>query len=434
LRTSECGDAASKRLPSRSTSLLDRIAGDEPWVAAVEAFRTRHPRRRERVAQYESILERGVHRRIGADVLAQRYCPEPPTEGWLNKADGRKKRIFQYGPVDELLFRVVHHLVQPAAVAAASPLCRSFLPGGGARAAFRALLTDPDLDAKGALRIDVRDYFNSIDVRHLLDRLPDAFASGAMGALLRASLLDRRVRRSGAIVDGGRKGIMAGTPIAPVLATMYLQDVDREIADAGATYVRYSDDILALAPPAAIPDLERLLRRRLAERRLEVNEEKSASIAPGAPWDFLGFRYARGTISLAPITERKLRMKTTRLARRLLRWRERNAASAERAVSAFVRRTNRRLYGVPEERAEFSWATWFLPMLDGPRGLDRLDHHIQREVRYAATGRRTAETHRRVPYQRLIDAGYLPLVAAFWELRQRSGAYDALVRCRTGLG
>jgi hypothetical protein len=252
-----------------------------------------------------------------------------------------------------------------------------------------------------------------------------------MGALLAASLLDPCVQRSGVIIDGGRKGVMAGTPIAPMLATLYLRDLDREIADTGATYARYSDDFLVLASPAELPKVEALIRTRLAERGLEANEEKSASAAPGMPWDFLGFRYEHGAIALAPNTERKLKAKTTRLARHLLRWRERRGASPKQTVDSFVRRTNRRLYGVPVERADFSWATWFLPMLDDPRGLERLDHHVQREVRYAATGRRTASARSVLPYSVLNDAGYLPLVTAFWSLQQGTATYDALVASRT---
>jgi hypothetical protein len=424
--------AASKRPPSRS--LLLGLADDEPWRAALETFRARSPRRTDRITEYERLLATGVHRRMAEAVLAERYTPAPPTEGWLNKADGRKKRLFQYEPADELLFRVVNRLLQPAAAEAVSPWCRSFLPGGGARAAFRTVVADRDIGTKAALRLDVRDYFNAIDVDDLLRRLPPLFASGPAGALLGASLRDRRIMRAGAVVDGGRKGVMAGTPIAPLLATLYLDDLDREVAGCGVTYARYSDDILVLAAPADLPAVERLLRSRLAERGLDVNETKSARVGPGEPWDFLGFRYAGGAIGLAPTTERKLAARTTRLARSLLRWRERRGASADRAVGAFVRRTNLRLYGVPDEKAHFSWATWFLPMLDGAGRLAVLDAHVQREARYAATGRRTASTRAALPYAALTDAGHLPLVAAHWAWRRGPGAYEDLVARRTGLG
>ncbi|HEX2047534.1 MAG TPA: hypothetical protein VHF27_07205, partial [Acidimicrobiales bacterium] len=198
MRTSECGNAASKRPPSRSPlgaeasrsplgaeasrsplgaeasrsplgaepsrSLLDDLVTDAPWAAALETFRSRSPRRRDRIGEYERLLDAGVHLRMGADVLAGRHRPQPPIEAWLNKVDGRKKRVFQYRPGDELLFRTVNRLLQPAGAEAASPWCRSFLPGGGARAAFRSVLGDDAIDAKAALRLDVRDYFNSIDV------------------------------------------------------------------------------------------------------------------------------------------------------------------------------------------------------------------------------------------------------------------------------
>lgn len=423
--------AASKRPPSRSA--LDSLDGDAPWEAAVEAFRARNPRRTDRIADYERLLAAGEHRRVGAAVLAGRHRPEPPEEGWLNKADGRRKRVFTYPPTDELLFRVVNRMLQPVAAEHASPWCRSFLPGGGARAAFRGVLADPCVAGKAALRFDVRDYFNSIDVADLLQRLPEPLATGPVGALVSAALLDPRVTRDGVVVDGGRKGVMAGTPLGPLLATLYLADLDAEVAGTGATYARYSDDVLVLASPGQLAALEALVRDRLAERGLAVNEAKSARSAPGEPWDFLGFRCTAGTIGLAPATGRKLRARTTRLARSLLRWRERTGAAPERATGAFLRRTNLRLYGVPAERGDFSWATWFLPVLDDPAALDGLDAHVRREARYAATGRRTARAHALVPYAALADAGHLPLVAAYWAMREGTPAYDALVARRTGL-
>ncbi|HEX6596520.1 MAG TPA: reverse transcriptase domain-containing protein [Acidimicrobiales bacterium] len=429
LRTSECGIAASKRPPSRS--LLDPLATDAPWLAAVDVFRTRHPRRHQRIADYERLLAAGEHRRIGEDVLAGRHRPAPPVERWLNKADGRKKRVFSYPAPDELLFRVANALLQPAAAHAASPWCRSFLPGGGARSAFKGVLADPDVAAKASLRLDVRNYFNSIDVNDLVARLPEPFATGPVRALLVAALLDDRVERSdGTAASERHKGVMAGTPLAPLLATLYLRDLDDEVA-AWATYARYSDDIVVLAPPADLPALEALVRTRLAERGLVVNESKSSVAAPGDPWDFLGFRYREGAVGLAPHTEHKLKARATRLARALHRWRQQSGATQDRTARAFLRRTNARLYGIPAERADFSWATWFLPMLDSPDRLAPLDAHVQREARYAATGRRTARTRRTLPYAALVDAGHLPLVPAYWALRDGVAAYEALVARRT---
>jgi len=98
-------------------------------------------------------------------------------------------------------------------------------------------------------------------VPDLLARLPPCFVDGPVGDLLQPALLDPRVERCGTVVDGGRKGVMAGTPLAPLLATLYLADLDHEIA-AGSTYSPYSDDIVVLAPPGRLPALDALVRAR----------------------------------------------------------------------------------------------------------------------------------------------------------------------------
>jgi hypothetical protein len=72
-------------------------------------------------------------------------------------------------------------------------------------------------------------------------------------------------------------------------------------------------------------------------------------------------------------------------------------------------------------------------MLAGTSELAALDQHVQREARYAATGRRTGRARATAPYSALVDAGYLPLVPAFWTMREGRTAYDALVTFRTGL-
>jgi hypothetical protein len=54
-------------------------------------------------------------------------------------------------------------------------------------------------------------------------------------------------------------------------------------------------------------------------------------------------------------------------------------------------------------------------------------------VRYAATGRRSGKARATVPYSTLTDAGYLPLVSAFWTMRTNPRVYDELVARRTGI-
>jgi len=96
----------------------------------------------------------------------------------------------------------------------------------------------------------------------------------------------------------------------------------------------------------------------------------------------------------------------------------------------FVRRLNRRLFGAGGDPADFTWGTWFFPMLSGDASLRRLDAVLQQHARFAAAGRHERRNLRAVPYARLRAAGYLPLTTAFHAYRRGAADYEELVESR----
>ena len=97
--------------------------------------------------------------------------------------------------------------------------------------------------------------------------------------------------------------------LSPLLANIYLQPLDEELAGRGVAFVRYADDIAIFAGS------ERAAKRILAsvvewiERQLkiEVNRDKSGT---GPSWDtqLLGFRIHReGDVSVAPKALKRLK-------------------------------------------------------------------------------------------------------------------------------
>jgi hypothetical protein len=401
------------------TSALAPLAERDRWVALVASYAAANRRRVEKVRAYAAVVESGEWERVADGVLRGTFTPEPAVEALVNKADGRRKRVFQLPPREELLCKLVNRLLQPAAIAETSPACHSFLPGSGARAAFGALLRSPSLGAQACLRLDVSDYFNSIDVARLMAALPESFAADAPVRSLLAGLL----------CDPSR-GVMAGTPLAPMLANLYLRDLDDHFVVAGVTYSRYSDDIIVFGTDDEIALHDRHIRAHLAACGLTPNESKSGRSPAGVPWDYLGFRYDAGVIDLSLNTRRKLRAKVTRLSRKLDRQRNRFDLDAPAVVGRFVKRLNRTLYGVPSDAEGFCWATWFFPLLTTDATLADLDAHVQQKLRFAATGRHNARAHRLAPYALARDAGYLPLRTAWRAHRRGHAAYDALVLTR----
>jgi RNA-directed DNA polymerase len=409
-------------LPSRSLT-ADGLRSDAFWRGLLADGLGYGRRRWRRLGDYRELVSSGEVGRMVEAYAAGEFSPRPPVRRRLNKADGRKKTVFTFAPADELMFKALNRLLQAIAAPHQSRLCHSFQPGRGPRTAYRELLAIPGLDELACLHLDVRDYFNSIPVEPLLASLPPVITGdGPLHRLLSVSLRDPRVISGGEVVHDPHKGVMAGTPLAPLLSNLYLRPLDDAFEAAGVSYLRYADDVVVFAQAGGLEGHRAFIERRLAALGLEVNQRKTRLSAPGGPWEFLGLRYDRGSLDVAPNTAAKLRRRVRRIARR--------ARGRQDPARYALRRLNRRLYGVGGRPSDFTWAGWFFPLLSTDQSLRRLDALIQAQLRFAVTGAHTRRNLETVPYARLRQSGYVPLVTAFHAHRTSAGAYEELLADR----
>ena len=183
-----------------------------------------------------------------------------------------------------------------------------------------------------------RDYFNSIPVEGLVESLPPTIVDDEpLHRLLVATLRDKRVLVGDREVLDSHKGVMAGTPLAPLLSNLYLRPLDDAFEEARIPFVRYADDMVVFGTEQEVVRHGADLERRLGGLGLSLNERKTRLSPPGRPWEFLGLRYDRGSLDLAANTAAKLRRRVRRIARRARRRpdpRRRTAPSAALAAGA----------------------------------------------------------------------------------------------------
>jgi RNA-directed DNA polymerase len=407
-------------LSNRISSLLadspsvDRLRSPDLWSVLLADEQPATPPRWRRIGAYRQLVASGAMADVVSAYAWGSYRPGPPVRHHLNKAGGKKKVVYTFAAADELLFKGLNLALRESTESELSPLCHSFRPGRGPRSAYRMLRWMPDLDRLACLHVDVRDFFNSIPVDRLLRSLPRTITGDApLMHLLVATLSDTRVIADGSIVHDGHKGVMAGTPLAPMLSNLYLRPLDAAFESSGVPYVRYADDVVVFAPISDVDNHLRYIAGLLNGLGLELNTRKTRVSLPGQSWEFLGFRYSEGRLDVAPNTAAKLRRRVRRIARR--------ACGRQDACEFAVRRLNRRLYGVGGRRADFTWAGWFFPLLTTDVTLRSLDRLVQGQLRFAVTGRHEQRSVRTVPYSTLRESGYLPLVAAFYRYRAGKG-------------
>ena len=371
-------------------SLLDKLSDEKVWIDF-----------------YERKVDPAFFRISDAKDLFQyvrqkRYLPvverimtgkglSIPMKKRVAKSGSPKKRVVYSLPEEEIMvLKLLTWMMIRKYDACLPNNLYSFRPHYGAKDALKKLVSISDISEYYSYKLDVRNYFNSIDVDLLLPQLISLFADDVhLYNFIASQLTDLRVLDEGILIEE-RKGAMAGMPYAVFLANVYLAQLDRKFAAIpGLIYCRYSDDIIMFAKDKLLLDEAKdQLQESLKEFHLDINHDKEVETTPGQKWTFLGFECDGKDIDVCEVSVQKLKAKMRRKARALRRWAEVNGKDGWMAARAFIKHFNKKLYTC-DDRSEINWSLWYFPLITTDKSLKVIDHYMQDCIRYIATGSRT---------------------------------------------
>lgn len=214
------------------------------------------------------------------------YAPGPLRQVDIPKTNGGKRRL--------TIPPIVDRVAQSAAAQVLSPLLdREFEDASfgyrAGRSVADAVRRVEELRRAGfvwTVDADIDDFFDTIPIDRLVGRLARSVSEGPLVDLI------ARWLEHGASMG---RGIAQGSPLSPLLANLYLDDLDEEFSGSGLRIVRYADDFLILAKskPAAEAALTKA-ERLLATHGLKLDREKTRLRGYDDSLKFLGTTFVRG--------------------------------------------------------------------------------------------------------------------------------------------
>lgn len=231
--------------------------------------------------------------KIHGKLMAGSYTPSPVRRKEIRKENGGGTRMLGIPTVlDRFIQQMLLQAMTPIWEPKFSEHSYGFRPGRSAHDAVRA--------AQGYARTG-KDWVVDLDIAKFFDHVNWDILMGRIAKVIRDKRVLKligRYLRAGAMVDGvvvkSVEGTPQGGPLSPLLANIYLHDLDQELERRGHQFSRYADDCnIYVGSQAAgervMASIQGWIETHL---RLQVNAKKSGV---GRTWErkFLGFRLNR---------------------------------------------------------------------------------------------------------------------------------------------
>lgn len=396
-------------------SIIDMIADKHIWNMYYENREACAHLNKKELEELRTFIETEGYKTIAQGIVDGSYQFSIPKIARINKGSSAKKRIvYQYQTDEVWVLKLVSYLMHSFDELFCDN-CYSFQKNHTVIHAVEKILRIKEIDKKYCLKVDIQNYFNSIPADKLCEMIHEHIAEDPklVQALCKLLLQNKAYDSCSKEIVYGNRGAMAGVPISPFLANLYLKDVDEYFFDNGVLYFRYADDILIFADSSEHMEVcKELLFSKIKEKGLEINRNKYKIIEPGEPIEFLGVKYHNGIVDISDNTKKKLFAKIRRKARALYRWRMRKQASFEQAAYVMIRIFNKKFYDL-QDSGDFCWSKWFFPIINTDASLKKIDAYMLQYIRYLLNGKHNKGNYK-ITYEKIKELGYHSLVNVYY--------------------
>ena len=235
---------------------------------------------------------------IQSELKTRTYKPSPLKRVYIPKANGKKRPLSIPTVKDRITQTAIKIIIEPIFETQFEPNSFGFRPDKSAHNAVDEIVKYLNFDCENIIDADISACFDNIDKHKLMEQIAKRISDGAMLHIIR-QFLDAGIMEDNEI-HSQDKGTPQGSPLSPILANIYLDQLDKQWKSSGlqnkygedAHLIRYADDYLVLMtgnPVIAKKKLDEII----GNLDLTMNTEKTRIVKAEEGFEFLGFRFLR---------------------------------------------------------------------------------------------------------------------------------------------
>ncbi|MCR5530875.1 MAG: CRISPR-associated endonuclease Cas1 [Lachnospiraceae bacterium] len=223
------------------------------------------------------------------------YTAEPIVAYEIVNGKGKKRTVTKLGMVDQLLTKMLSRKLNDYYNPRFLENSQAYQENKGVQTAAEKVREYLESGDKYVAEIDIKSYFDEIQINRLLQFLKEDITDKAVLCLIKEYLFCT-VEMDGTPVKK-KKGILQGASISPVLSNLYLHKLDCDMENSEYHWIRYADNINIYAKSEQ--EAHRLFSETTKKLRKEFSlrfNEKKSGVFGALGRRFLGLEfYKKGT-------------------------------------------------------------------------------------------------------------------------------------------